>query len=142
MPVPPAFRFHHVSLSVASLDDQEAWYRAALGLTTTDERLDLPEAGVRTAVLSDGAGLRIEFTERAGSAPVLAPDPYAATAAQTFTHLALQVPDLDAAFKRLTTECGAPAVTDPGPGATAGLRYAYIHDPEGNLIELIESGAG
>lgn len=142
MPVSPAFRFHHVSLSVADLDTQEAWYRAALGLTMTDERLDLSEAGVRTAVLSDGAGLRVEFTERAGSAPVRNPDPYAATANQTFTHLALQVPDLDAAFKRLTTEHDAPAVTGPGPGATAGMRYAYIHDPEGNLIELIESNAG
>jgi catechol 2,3-dioxygenase-like lactoylglutathione lyase family enzyme len=142
MPVPPAFRFHHVSLSVADLDTQEAWYRAALGLTRTDERLDLPEVGVRTAVLSDGAGLRVEFTERAGSAPVRNPDPYAATATQTFTHLALQVPDLDATFKRLTTEHDAPAVIDPGPGATAGMRYAYIHDPEGNLIELIESNAG
>jgi catechol 2,3-dioxygenase-like lactoylglutathione lyase family enzyme len=137
----PAFRFHHVSLSVADLDVEEAWYRAALGLTRTDERLDLPEAGVRTAVLSDGAGLRVELTERAGSAPVKTPDPYAATAAQTFTHLALQVPDLDAAFTRLTTEHGAQAVSAPGPGATADMRYAYIHDPEGNLIELIETSA-
>jgi catechol 2,3-dioxygenase-like lactoylglutathione lyase family enzyme len=138
----PAFRFHHVSLSVADIDAQEAWYRAALGLATTDERLDLREAGIRSAMLSDGAGLRVEFTERAGSAPVPTPDPYAATAAQTFTHLALQVPDLDAAFERLTTEYRAPAVSAPGPGATAGMRYAYIHDPEGNLIELIETTAG
>jgi len=141
MPVPHAFRFHHVSLSVADLGTQEAWYRSALGLTRTDERLDLPEAGVRTAVLSNGAGLRVELTERAGSSPVLYPDPYAATAVQTFTHLALQVPDLDDAFERLTAEYGAPAVTEPGPGATPGMRYAYIRDPEGNLIELIGTAA-
>jgi len=139
MPVPPAFRFHHISLSVADLDAQETWYRDALGLTRTDERLDLPEAGVRTAVLSDGAGLRVELTERAGSTPLPYRDPYAATAMQTFTHLALQVPDLDAAFRRLTAEHAAPAVAEPGPGATSGMRYAYINDPEGNLIELIET---
>jgi catechol 2,3-dioxygenase-like lactoylglutathione lyase family enzyme len=141
--VAPAFRFHHISLSVADLDLEEAWYRAALGLTRTDERLDLPEAGVRTAVLSDGAGLRVELTERAGSAPALRPDPYAATATQTFTHLALQVPDLEAAFRRLTLEHAAPSVAEPGPGpgATSGTRYAYIHDPEGNLIELIETAS-
>jgi catechol 2,3-dioxygenase-like lactoylglutathione lyase family enzyme len=139
--MPPAFRFHHISLSVANLDAEQAWYRDALGLTGTDERLELPEAGVRTAVLSDGAGLRVELTERAGSAPVLHPDPYAATAAQTFTHLALQVPDLDAAFRRLTGEHAAAAVAEPGPGATNGMRYAYVHDPEGNLIELIETAA-
>lgn len=141
MPASPAFRFHHISLSVADLDTQETWYRAAFGLTRTDERLDLPEAGVRTAVLSDGAGLRVEFTERAGSTAVAHPDPYGATATQTFTHLALQVPDLDAAFRRLTTEHSAPAVAEPGPGATSGMRFAYIHDPEGNLIELIETAA-
>lgn len=141
MPALPTFRFHHVSLSVADLDAQQAWYRAAFGLTRTDERLDLPEAGVRTAVLSDGAGLRVELTERAGSKPAPHHDPYAATVTQTFTHLALQVPDLDAAFQRLTSEYAAPAVAEPGPGATSGMRYAYIHDPEGNLIELIETAA-
>jgi glyoxylase I family protein len=142
VPVPPAFRFHHISLSVANLGAQEAWYRAALGLTRTDERLDLPDAGVRTAVLSDGFGLRVELTERAGSTPAPHHDPYAATATQTFTHLALQVPDLDAAFRRLTAEHAAPAVAEPGPGVTSGMRYAYVHDPEGNLIELIETPAG
>jgi catechol 2,3-dioxygenase-like lactoylglutathione lyase family enzyme len=137
----PAFRVHHISLSVADLDVQESWYRTAFGLDQVEERLELPDAGVRTAILSDGAGLRVEFTERAGSAPVDTPDPFAATARQTFTHLALQVADLDAAFKRLTTECGAAAVVEPGPGATEGVRYAYVHDPEGNLIELIQPAA-
>jgi catechol 2,3-dioxygenase-like lactoylglutathione lyase family enzyme len=135
----PSFRFHHVSLSVADLDVQEAWYRTALGLAEVEERLELPEAGVRTVILGNGGGLRVEFTERRGSTPVLTPDPYAATAAQTFTHLALQVPDLDAAFKRLTAECAASTVVEPGPGATDGVRYAYVHDPEGNLLELIET---
>ncbi|MDX6262152.1 MAG: hypothetical protein QOH84_3840 [Kribbellaceae bacterium] len=137
----PAFQFHHISISVADLSEQEAWYRTALGLTTVDERLDLPEAGVRTAVLSDGAGLRVEFTERAASEPVVHDDPFAATATQTFTHLALQVADLDAAFERLTGECGAGPVSSPAPGVTAGMRYAYVHDPEGNLLELIETSA-
>lgn len=142
MPVPPAFRFHHISLSVADLDRQEAWYRTAFGLSKVDERLELPGAGVRTVVASDGTGLRVEFTERRGSTPVTHADPYAATAAQTFTHLALQVPNLDAAFNRLTTECDALPVAPPGPGATKGMRYAYVHDPEGNLIELIEVDTG
>jgi catechol 2,3-dioxygenase-like lactoylglutathione lyase family enzyme len=136
-----AFRFHHISISVADLSRQEAWYRDALGLATVDERLDLPEAGVRTAVLSDGAGLRVEFTERAASEPVVHADPFAATATQTFTHLALQVPDLDAAFERLTAEHGADPVSSPAPGVTGGMRYAYVHDPEGNLLELIETSA-
>src|SRR5258708_3830234 len=98
----PAVRFHHVSLSVADLAAQEAWYGSALGLTHVEERLELPEAGVRTVVLSDAADLRVEFVERPGSSPAAPADPSAATAVQTFTPLALQVPNLDAVFARLT----------------------------------------
>lgn len=130
--------FHHISISVADLPAQESWYGAAFGLTRVEERLDLPDAGIRTAVLSNRAGLRVEFTERSGSTAVTHADPYAATATQTFAHLALQVPDLEAAFATLTGELGAEAVSAPAPGATDGMRYAYVHDPEGNLIELIE----
>lgn len=133
-----AVRFHHVSLSVADLAAQEAWYGTAFGLVHVDERLEMPESGVRTVVLSDATGLRVEFVQRPGSSPVAPADPFAATAVQTFTHLALQVLDLEAEFARLTGECAAVAVSPPGPGATEGLRYAYIADPEGNLLELIE----
>jgi catechol 2,3-dioxygenase-like lactoylglutathione lyase family enzyme len=132
-------RFHHVSLSVGDLAAQEAWYGDAFALTQVVERLEMPEAGVRTVVLSDTAGLRVEFVERPGSSPVSPADPFAATAAQTFTHLALQVEDLDAAFARLTVECGAAPVSAPAPGVSEGMRYAYIADPEGNLLELIET---
>ncbi|MEV7602636.1 VOC family protein [Kitasatospora sp. NPDC089797] len=130
-------RFHHVSLSVADLSAQEAWYGSAFGLTRVDERLELPEAGVRTVVLSNPSGLRVEFVERPGSSPAVHTDPFTATAVQTFTHLALHVPDLDVAFARLTAECGAAPVSSPGPGVTEDMRYAYVADPEGNLLELI-----
>lgn len=113
-------RFHHVSLSVADLAAQEAWYGAALGLTEVEERIEMPDAGVRTAVLADGGGLRVEFVQRPGSQPVAPADAFAATAAQTFTHLALQVPDLDAEFVRLTGECGAAAVSAPAAGGDRG----------------------
>jgi glyoxylase I family protein len=97
-----AVRFHHVNLSVADLAAQEAWYGTAFGLVHVDERLEMPEAGVRTVVLSDATGLRVEFVQRPGSSPVAPADPFAATAVQTFTHLALQVLDLEAEFARLT----------------------------------------
>lgn len=135
-------RFHHISLSVADLPAQEAWYGGAFGLTQVDERVEIPEAGVRTVVLSNASDLRVEFVERSGSTPVAHTDPFAATAVQTFTHLALQVRDLEAAFTRLTGECGAASVSLPAPGASEGMRFAYVADPEGNLIELIEASRG
>jgi catechol 2,3-dioxygenase-like lactoylglutathione lyase family enzyme len=134
-----AFRFHHVSLSVADLTAQEAWYGGAFGLVHVDERFEMTTAGVRTVVLSDAAGLRVELVERSGSSPVMHADPFAAAAVQTFAHLALQVSDLDAAFARLTDELSATPVSPPASGVTEGMRYAYIADPEGNLVELIET---
>lgn len=138
----PDARFHHVSLSVADLTALERWYGAALGLDRVEERVELAEAGVRTAVLSDGRGLRVELIERTGSRPVSHPDPLAAAADRTFGHLALQVPDLDAAFTHLTADCGARTVSPPAPGASPGMRYAYVHDPEDNLLELVEVRRG
>ncbi|MFF7146246.1 VOC family protein [Streptomyces nodosus] len=137
-----AVRIHHISLSVADLKAQEAWYGAAFGLVHVEERFEMKAAGVRTAVVSDGAGLRMEFVERADSSPVVHADPFAAASVQTFAHLALQVPDLDAAFARLTGEHSAAVVSAPAPGVTEGMRYAYISDPEGNLLELIETSNG
>jgi catechol 2,3-dioxygenase-like lactoylglutathione lyase family enzyme len=134
----PDTRFHHVSLSVADLPALERWYGDAFGLDQIEERVELPEAGVRTAVLSDGRGLRVELIERGDSRPVSHPDPLTAAADRTFGHLALQVPDLDAAFAHLTEACGARTVSPPAPGASPGMRYAYVHDPEDNLLELLE----
>jgi catechol-2,3-dioxygenase len=33
---------------------------------------------------------------------------------------------------------GAVSVTTPGPSIKAGIEYAYVKDPEGNLIEIIQ----
>ena len=57
MPFP--VRFHHVSVSVADLDAQRRWYADALGFTEVIEQFEVPEAGVRTAVVQTAGGTRI-----------------------------------------------------------------------------------
>jgi predicted enzyme related to lactoylglutathione lyase len=49
----------------------------------------------------------------------------------------LAVDDLDAAFDRLVG-LGAEAVWPPAAAVRPGARFAYVKDPEGNLIELIQ----
>jgi catechol 2,3-dioxygenase-like lactoylglutathione lyase family enzyme len=51
------------------------------------------------------------------------------------------VPDLDACFTTLCPQ-GAWAVLQPQPSPEPGVRMAWVHDPEGNLIELIQRAAG
>ena len=130
-------KHHHVSVAVLDLDAQQAWYAAALGFTDAVERVELTDPAVRTVVLQTATGLRVELIERASAKPNRFTDPLAAAAVQGYGHWALEVDDLDATFDRLTTS-GATPVSAPADAATPGDRYAYIHDPEGNLLELIQ----
>jgi catechol 2,3-dioxygenase-like lactoylglutathione lyase family enzyme len=129
---------HHVGLSVADLDAEQRWYQHNLGLTEVIERVELPEPAVRTVVLRAASGLRLELIELAGSQPATTNDPLQAARTQTYGHLALDVSDLDAAFAELVA-AGANPVSPPAPGASPGVRFAYVQDPEGNLLELIQS---
>ncbi len=129
--------FDHVGLSVADLDRQREFYGAALGLTGVEERIDLPSAGVRTVILSSDTGLKLELIERGGSRPQAFADPFDGAGTQGYFHWALYVDDLEAAFTRML-DAGAGEVSPPAPAARAGARFAYVKDPEANLLELIQ----
>lgn len=132
-----AVEVHHTSLSVADLDAQQEWYQRALGLTEVVERYELDDPAVRTVVLCSPAGVRLELIERTGSKRHSPADPLEASLTQSFGHWALSVTDLDQAFAELTTS-GGTAVWPPAAAVQPGARFAYVKDPEGNLIELIQ----
>jgi catechol 2,3-dioxygenase-like lactoylglutathione lyase family enzyme len=131
-------RPHHVALSVADLDSQHRWYQLAFGLNAIVEQLDLPELNVRTVVLRASSGLQLELIEREGSRPQSFTDPLQASLTQGFGHWALELDDLDEAFAFLSAE-GAEPVSPPASAVQPGARFAYVRDPEGNLLELIQS---
>jgi predicted enzyme related to lactoylglutathione lyase len=96
------------------------------------------EATARTAVLESDSGVRLELIERAGSTRHRAyVDPLDAAASQGFGHWALAVGDLDEAFDFITA-AGGTAVWPPAWAVQPGARFAYVKDPEDNLIELIQ----
>jgi catechol 2,3-dioxygenase-like lactoylglutathione lyase family enzyme len=129
--------FDHVALSVGDLDQQAAFYEAALGLTEVDERVEMPEAQIRTVILRGRNGMKIELVQRGGSTPQEFDDPFDGAGTQSYFHFALNVDDLDVAFKAMLA-AGAEAVSSPAPAVRAGARFAYVKDPEGNLIEIIQ----
>jgi catechol 2,3-dioxygenase-like lactoylglutathione lyase family enzyme len=134
----PGIRFNHVSISVADLDAQVAWYQQALGFAEVVEQYELPEPPVRTAVLQAAPGIRIELIERGGSGRAGEySDPLDMTRSQGYGHWAVDVDDLDAAFRWLLG-AGATEVWAPADAVAPGARFAYVKDPEGNLIELIQ----
>jgi catechol 2,3-dioxygenase-like lactoylglutathione lyase family enzyme len=131
-------RFHHVSLSVANLDTQKSWYQQTLGFTDLVEEFQLPDPPVRTAVLQTPNGTRVELIEHAESTrDKTYADPLETTRAQGYGHWALEVGDLDATFTHLTAN-GAEPIWPPADAVAPGARFAYVKDPEGNLIELIQ----
>ncbi len=130
--------FHHVSLSVADLDTEQRWYQQALDLHEVVEQFELSDPPVRTVVLRATNGLQVELIERMGSTRAQAfGDPLDASRTQGYGHWALEVTDLDQTFTQLT-EAGAQPVWPPAPAVQPGARFAYVKDPEGNLLELIQ----
>ncbi len=86
-------------------------------------------------------GVRVELIERAGSGRTeVFGDPLDTARGQGYGHWALEVDDLEEAYAGLT-RAGAQPIWPPAPAVQPGARFAYVKDPEGNLIELIQPPA-
>lgn len=65
-------------------------------------------------------------------------DPLGTSRDQGYGHWALEVDDVEDAFVRIVESDGQP-IWPPADAVEPGARFAYVKDPEGNLIELIQS---
>jgi catechol 2,3-dioxygenase-like lactoylglutathione lyase family enzyme len=82
--------------------------------------------------------MRLELFERAGSvAGIQGATPIEALATRGYGHFALAAADIDAVFAS-ALEAGARAVFEPARSPEPGVRFAFLADPEGNLVELVE----
>lgn len=133
-------RLDHIGLNVADLGAAEAWYAAAFGLRT-ELRLRVDPVQLDIAMLiSDEHGYRVELLHRPGGAPGPRADSAAAAVlSHGFGHAAFDVPDVPEAFRRLLG-LGAKPVLHPAPSPEPGVTMAYVADPEGNLVELLDRG--
>lgn len=133
-------RFDHVGVNVADLDRAERWYTGAFGLRRVFA-FTLDEAGLSGVVLESPYGYRIELLHRTGSAPGPRGDgPIEAARIEGYGHVALNADVLEPVYDALTA-AGAREVRPPGPSPEPGVRMAWLADPEGNLIELVERSA-
>lgn len=129
--------FDHVGINVADLPAMTEWYAAALELKVEFE-FALPERGFSGVMLLSGQGYRIELLHRDGNRGGLqAGDPVEAALTRGFGHFALDVPDVDTAYADLLA-AGAGVRMSPRPSPEPGVRMAYVADPEGNLVELLD----
>ncbi|MBS1844957.1 MAG: VOC family protein [Actinobacteria bacterium] len=129
----------HVGLSVADLDAAAEFYRRALGFQPELD-FELPFDDVRGAMMLHPSGLRLELFERPGAAPgIQGSDPREALATHGYGHFALTATALEPVYEALLS-AGAVGVRPPGPSPQARVQMAFVTDPEGNLIELVERG--
>ena len=130
-------RFDHVGVNVGSLDEMRDWYVGALGLEVEFEfALDASEFS--GAMLRSPEGWRVELLHRIGNNAGIAVDrPMDAALTRGLGHLALTVDDLEATYQRLLT-AGAATRMPPSQSPEPGVRIAFVADPEGNLIELLD----
>ena len=132
--------FDHVGLTVSDLDQAVRWYGQALELTVEFE-FELPDFQFRGAMMLSRTGYRLELLERHGSQPgPLAANPVEAALTRGYGHICLDVAVVDEAYDALRG-AGASERMSPRPSPEPGVRMAYVADPEGNLIELIDRSA-
>ena len=136
-----ATAFDHVGLSVADLDGAEAFYGTAFGFTR-QLTFELAPHPIRGVMLAHPGGFRLELFQHEASGPGLQGlTPIEAHATRGYGHFALAAPDIDAVFAG-ALDAGARAVVEPSPSPEPGVRFAFLADPEGNLVELVERPPG
>lgn len=129
-----AVSINHFAVSVRNLDEAIEWYDKVLGfrLANKDSILGVP---VKVAHMS-GYGIQLELFE-AENSEVL-PDsrrhPNDDLMVQGNKHFSLTIPDRETAKKELKN-LNVEIVMIADVNSTYGI---FIHDPTGNLIELIE----
>jgi LAO/AO transport system kinase len=126
----------HLGIAVKSLEEALAFYRS-VGLEVA-QRETIPEEDVNVAMLPTGDS-RIELLEP--STPDSTVAGFLAKRGPGLHHVALRVPDLNAAVERLRA-AGARLLNEPRAGA-GGHLYVFVHPAStgGVLLELIQESA-
>lgn len=114
----------HLCLNVADADASAEWYESNLEFTrswgfSTDDTQNL--------YVADEAGVELQLSDTAGETSF--------DRGTAFDHFAVSVDDVDATFEEIDHHG---IVQEPADQPAAGARTAFIRDPDGHVIELIE----
>ena len=124
-------RFLHTMLRVGDLERSVGFYTKLLGMVETRRR-DVPDGKYTLVFLGfpdDPSGAEIELTYNYGV------DRYELGTA--YGHIAVAVPDAYAACEQLRA-AGAKITREPGPVKFGTTVIAFVEDPDGYKIELIQ----
>jgi len=133
-PLPSAIHVDHLGIAVKSIESALGFYAGQLGMNVS-LRETVEQEKVHVAMLPVG-GPRIELLEPSDPDSVIAK--FIAKRGEGLHHVALRVPDLNAAVERLRA-AGARLLNEPRAGA-GGHLYVFVHPAStgGVLLELIQ----
>lgn len=123
--------FLHTMIRVKDLDRSVAFYTGPLGMKELRRR-EVPEGKYTLVFVGYGDGPEVELTYNWDQA-----QPYEIGGG--FGHLAVGVPDVYAACERMRGE-GVTITREPGPVKFGTTVIAFVEDPDGYKIELIQRG--
>jgi catechol 2,3-dioxygenase-like lactoylglutathione lyase family enzyme len=137
-----AFSAHHVGVTVSDLERSIEFYRDVLGFELID-RFDVGGEAFADAVGVDGASARFAHLD-AGNVrlELVAYDPERAAREEPTLnepgaiHVGLAVNDLESFFAALPDD--VPTLSEPRT-TESGTSICFLRDPEGNLVELLET---
>ncbi|MFP4626455.1 MAG: VOC family protein [Natronomonas sp.] len=114
----------HTCLNVSDVDRAVRWYVENLDL---EESWGFSSDGTVNRYVADENGVEIQLSETDGVEPSETGD--------RWDHLAVGVDDVDSAFEAIDHHG---VVDPPRDQSVAGARTAFIEDPDGHVIELIQ----
>lgn len=129
-----SFRFLHTMIRVFDLEKSLDFYTRHLGMQVL-RKSDYPEGRFTLAFVGYGPeneNTVLELTHNWDQA-----EPY--TQGSGFGHLALGVEDIYATCDALRAD-GVKIIREPGPMKHGATVIAFIEDPDGYKVELIERG--
>ena len=130
-----AYRLIYTGIRVKDMDASLRFYVGVLGMELVEQRERTPPTDGEVATLKSPAGDQLlELNWYATGSPFGPPF----VNGEDLDHLAFDVDDLDGALAELSAK-GVEVLVRPGEiGETLGWREAFVKDPNGIWIELLQ----
>ncbi|WP_336327950.1 VOC family protein [Halovenus sp. HT40] len=116
----------HVCLNVSDADELAQWYKDNLGFEDSWE-FTSEDGQTRNVYVADGNDFELQLSDTEGNEEF--------ENGTAWDHFAVHVQDVDAAFEEIDDHG---VVKEPADQPAAGARTAFIEDPDGHVVELIE----
>ena len=114
----------HVCLNVSDADKLAQWYTDNLGF---EDSWEFTSGDTRNVYVADDNGFELQLSDTDGEETF--------EAGTAWDHFAVKVEDVDAAFEEIDHHG---VVKEPADQPAAGARTAFLEDPDGHVVELIE----